>query len=343
MGLGWALAGCKTYPNCAVDWQPNVRQPVFYGHRDFGTKDGAPGDFRVFYPSAEGSPPDAPILAGCGHYPVVVFAHGVCSEPDHYKKWFRLPAGLARSGYVVVVPRLPAIAAGVYPWADPHPDLALLKDVLKWMHKGWESSPLLLSPVLTGIVGHSYGALLGLRLALEVPASAYVSLSGVWAEWPPLPPLPLKSLGVPKLFTWGQGFGDVFAMLEGGAAVLWNAAQPFKHSVRFPGAGHWDYLATTKTTCVSNAGPCNLVESVAADFVTTFMSKYMPPDDSHYVTQLVPDNLVPPPLTVTKKQQPYAGAHLPGFSQLFSQNACTVVEAWVSTSGPGGPVTLPGP
>ena len=193
-----------------------------------------------------------------------------------------------------------------------------------------------------GSVGHSYGALLGFRLALEVPASAYVSLSGAWIEWPTSPPNPIKSLGIPKLFTWGTGFSDaISSTLEGGAAFLWNSVQPFKHSVRFQKGGHWDYLAETKTACATDAAPCKLVEELAADFVTTFMSKYMPPDDSSYVKQLIPDNLVPPEIAATQKQQFYLGGHLSGLSFLFQQSACKVVETWVSANGAGGPVTLP--
>lgn len=344
-GLSFALSACSKYPNCQVEWQPNVREPVFSGYQDYGTKDDAPGDLRVFYPTAAPlwSGAGAPILTGCGHYPLVAFAHGFCDEGgSHYLRWRRLPGGLARSGYIVVVPRLPATEIGIAPWEDPHPDLELLKQVLKWMRQGWESSPLLYYPKTTGIVGHSYGALLAFRLALEVPASAYASLSGVWAGWPASPPTPLKSLGIPKLFTWGTSFDEADATLEGEAAFLWKGVQPFKHSVRFEGSDHWGYLGKTKTTCMSDSGPCDiLVEDLAADFVTTFMSKYTPADDSSYVKDLVPDTLVPPPIQPTKNGAPFLGGHLNGLSDFSSQKTCKVVETWVSASGPGGPVTLP--
>src|SRR5437016_797881 len=129
-GLGFALSSCGPSWYCP----PSVRQPVLAGHQDFDKgMDGAPGDLRVFYPSfGSGGAYEFPILSECSSYPLVVFCHGNCTEPDHYKKWFLLPAGLARSGYVVVVPRLPSTAGGLPPDTDPHPDLDLIKQVVNW-------------------------------------------------------------------------------------------------------------------------------------------------------------------------------------------------------------------
>jgi acetyl esterase/lipase len=93
---------------CPIDWQPNAYAPVFFGMRNYPASvalDGAPTACRVFFPSLDGAFSSAPILDGCGRYPLVLFAHGNCiNEQDHYTKWFELPAQLARSGYVVVVP-----------------------------------------------------------------------------------------------------------------------------------------------------------------------------------------------------------------------------------------------
>jgi hypothetical protein len=61
---------------CPISWQPSISKPAFYGYRDFSIEDGAPANVRVFYPSLEGSPHDAPMLAGCGHYPLILFLHG---------------------------------------------------------------------------------------------------------------------------------------------------------------------------------------------------------------------------------------------------------------------------
>src|SRR5262249_54964160 len=104
---------------CPIAWQPGALTPVFYGARDLTPAEGAPVPLRVFFPSLDGSVFSAPILDGCGRYPVILFAHGACpTDVEHYKKWFQLPAELARSGYVVVVPELAHTARGGHPAAD---------------------------------------------------------------------------------------------------------------------------------------------------------------------------------------------------------------------------------
>lgn len=115
------LAGIFDPVRCPIGWQPTALAPVFFGFRDYEARfpptthpvstSGAVGVLpghpcRVFFPSLDGSP-DSAALKYCGRYPLIVFAHGMCTEPDHYKKWFHLPSLLARAGYVVVVPKLP--------------------------------------------------------------------------------------------------------------------------------------------------------------------------------------------------------------------------------------------
>jgi hypothetical protein len=81
---------------CDICWQPSVLAPVFFGIKDFGVREeGAPVALRVFYPSIDGAPHDAPFLEECGAYPLVLFLHGWCNETEHYKKWHHLPAQLA--------------------------------------------------------------------------------------------------------------------------------------------------------------------------------------------------------------------------------------------------------
>src|SRR5438105_1573078 len=120
-----AISGIRGEPGCAIAWQPNALAPVFYGYRDYEVVFPpvlmarlAPGDVvgglglpthraRVFYPSLDGSPEGAAILSDCGRFPVIVFAHGECDgDVDHYKKWFEIPALLARAGSIVVIPEL---------------------------------------------------------------------------------------------------------------------------------------------------------------------------------------------------------------------------------------------
>jgi hypothetical protein len=92
---------------CPIGWQPSALAPVFHSYRTYGAADGAPAPLRVFFPSADWPDSEVLMLEGCGRYPVILFAHGQCDGDDHpYQRWFRLPAQLARSGYVVVVPEL---------------------------------------------------------------------------------------------------------------------------------------------------------------------------------------------------------------------------------------------
>jgi pimeloyl-ACP methyl ester carboxylesterase len=324
---------------CPIGWQPSVLAPVFYGIRDYMPADGAPFPCRVFFPSLDGAVFYAPILEGCGRYPLILFAHGNCDETEHYKKWYELPAQLARSGYVVAAPELPDTAAGVGPWSEPHADMGRLAALLAWMRDGWEHSSVLQPAPSTGIVGHSYGALLAARFAAVNPISAYASLSGVWSEWPGTPPRPINVLTIPKLFTWGSGIGDIFAALDGGP---WDALTVPKHRAVFADAGHWDYLPAGRSICENQRGSCTLVTALANDLVATFFGKYLPPELWPDLGTDVPDSLVPPPLVLTEEQQFFAGGHLFGFQQIGNQAACSVALGWVTANGSGSQ-TVPQP
>jgi hypothetical protein len=120
--------------DCQLGWQPSVLIPVFHGFSDLGTADGLPGRVRVFYPSVDGSPENAPIVAGCGQYPLVVFLHGQCNDADHHLAWDVVPPALARSGFVVAVPELPSTP----PFGgQSNPDIAIVEQVLAWMRSSW--------------------------------------------------------------------------------------------------------------------------------------------------------------------------------------------------------------
>jgi pimeloyl-ACP methyl ester carboxylesterase len=318
---------------CDITWQPSVLAPVFYGIQDFSLSDGAPVALRVFYPSIEGNVFDAPFLVGCGRYPLVVFLHGNCDEANHYLKWHGLPAQLACSGYVVAVPELQRIASGGRPWEDV--DLAEAENVLTWMRSRWEHRLHLMPSPSTGIVGHSYGALLGGRLATRGAVSAYVSLGGVWTEWPSSPPRPLGELKVPSLFAWGQA--DVFADL----GSLWGQVALPKHRLVFALGEHWDYLPANSTTCEDARGPCDLVRYLAADFAATFLSKYMPPQRWPQLRHDIEDNLIPPPHALTEEQQFFAGSHLMGLSLICDNGACSATHRWEVPGPSEGLLTLP--
>ena len=322
---------------CEIAWQPSTVAPVFYGVRDYGPKDDAPADCRVFFPSLDGAVFDAPILAGCGRYPLIIFAHGNCSEPaaDHYQKWFELPAQLARSGYVTAVPALRLTAGGQYPW-DNDAELQLLKDTIEWMRTGWVHADVLLPAPATGAIGHSYGALLAVRLAAETPISAYASLSGPWSEWPEIPPNPIRSLDGPKLLTWGSGFGDTLSQFDAGWAALSNP----KHKVVLADAGHWDYLPAGRTSCEGQRGECAPVWAIAADVASTFFGKYLPPEIWPDLDTRLPHSLLPPARNLTPDQQFFAGGHLASFDLISKRPECGVTLSW-SRADSQGSVTRP--
>lgn len=334
---------------CPISWQPSISKPVFYGYRDFGTGDGAPADVRVFYPSLEGSPRDAPMLGGCGHYPLLLFLHGHCFETDHYLSWFRLPAQLARCGYVVAVPRLSGLAGGSPPWSDlGTADLHTAHQTHVWVRSHPEITINLAPFPQTGIIGHSYGGMLGARLATFAPCRAYVALSAGWHEWVSVGeagPLPLGSLSVPSLSMWG-GVADTEAVLEGSASqdAIWNAIPKPKHRIAFTDADHWDYLATSESDCVEPAviGPCTLTKALAADFAAAFFSKYLAPEYWPSLAGTIPDSLVAPlPSGLTFEEAFYEGGHLMGFKLLSASEGCTVRSSWEKSSSSGS-VTLTG-
>jgi len=321
---------------CPITWQPSVLAPVFYGVKDYAPPD-APGICRVFYPTLDGAVYDAPILRGCGRYPLIAMLHGHCDQDldangqhVHYKKWIELPASLARSGYVVVVPHLPNITSG-HPPSGVMNDVALVTDILNWMRNGWEHDDELMPRPATGIVGHSYGALLGGSLAqsAQLEISAFVSLAGVWTEWQP-PPYPIASLTIPMLFTWGST--QDYENLDLGG--LWGTVHPPKHRAVFDGAGHWDYFPAGRTACEVSRGPCNGITMLTADLVATFFGKYLPPQRWSSLRNSIPDTLIiPTPLILTMEQTFFAGGHLMSLDMLPG-TGCSVTLGWETTGPP---------
>jgi pimeloyl-ACP methyl ester carboxylesterase len=310
---------CSTNPppgTCPITWQPSVLAPVFYGARDLGPGDGAPGPCRIFLPSLDGAVFDAPILAGCARYPLILFCPGHCAEPEHYKKWFEIPATLARSGYVVVVPELPQVSGGTHP-SGADADLALLGAFETWMRTSWEHRAVLMPEPATGVAGHSFGALLAGRYAATARVSAYASLSGVWQDWPDSN-APIKTLRIPKFFTWGDPLLDLFTEIN---APSWAALPINKHRAVFPGAAHWDYLPIGRTICANARGDCSLVGTVSRDLLATFFGKYLPPECWPELTTCIPNSLIAPHHNLTFEQEFYAGSHLMGLKMMKGQKA----------------------
>lgn len=314
-------------PDCPISWTPSALAPVFYGVRDYTDAHDAPGPCRVFFPSLDGAVFDAPILEGCGRYPLILFAHGHCDEAEHYKKWYELPAQLARSGYVVVVPEMPSIA--VHPSNEDHASLPRMSAIVEWMRAGWEHAGVLMPPPATGVVGHSFGALLGARFAAGNPVSAYASIAGVWEDWPG-GPLPITDVGIPMLLALGTD--DWFTNISN---TLWNSLSTPKHKAVYDLARHWDYLRPGTTSCENGRGPCTLTGMLNADIVTMFFARYLPPEGLGGLPGQIPLSLIPPPLVLTTEQQFFAGGHLMGFTLLASREGCRVTLTWDTASGSG--------
>jgi hypothetical protein len=321
----------KQAETCDLGWQPSVLAPIFYGLRDYAPGAGLGTPCRVFFPSTDGAVDFAPILEGCGRYPLVVFAHGQCTEVDHYKKWYPMLANLARCGYVVASPRLPGVELGAW-----QADVPVLREVLSWMENQWEFRHMLMPRPARGVMGHSFGALCGSELAVEIGCAAYVSLSGDWHSVSNEVAARFAAFGFPNLFTWGTGF-DPNAQL----ANLWDSLPAPRHKVEFIGAGHFDYLSPDTTTCQGFPGECDLVPAMAADVVSLFFGKYLPPESWPALGGQIPDSLEPPTVALTYEQQFFAGFQFPGFKLIVDHPGCAMRITWALADGTTDAIVRP--
>jgi hypothetical protein len=140
-------------PSCPINWKSSVLYPVLSHAHHYDVGDGAPGPLQVFYPIIGRASDKPAMLTDCGPYPLVIFLQGHCDgDKEVYRRWTHLPAALARSGYVVVVPKLPGILQGTQPGNSQ--DLDHAKAVLNWMHSGWEYRDGLASSPSPAVVGH---------------------------------------------------------------------------------------------------------------------------------------------------------------------------------------------
>ena len=319
---------------CPIGWQPSVLAPVFYGYRDYTV----PHVCRVFFPSLDGAPASAPILEGCGRYPLVLFLHGDCNkEPaEHYLKWFELPAQLARAGYIVAVPQ---VAHGS-PWND---SLTPLHGLVTWIRAQWEYRHMLLPSPATGVIGHSYGALLGARLAKEIPVAAYVGLSGVWNDWPSASGAwPVTQLAVPNLSTWGTGTDDLQEIHAVIGDAQWAGFPLPRHKATLTRGQHWDYLIGGRTACEAGVrGPCRWTHVYIMDLVCLFAGKYLPPESWPNLGNQIADSLDPPAYGLTTEQRFFAGGHLLGMSLMEDEPGCSVVVSWANVAGEADTVVRP--
>jgi hypothetical protein len=201
--------------------------------------------------------------------------------------------------------------------ADPaHPDLPTLSSLVDWLRTDWEHANVL-DPGSMGVVGHSFGALLGARFSEVSDVGAFAGLSGEWNA------ALLDLLVMPKLLVWG-GPLDFFTQVPDS---LWNQLPPPKHRAVWTEGLHWDYLVGTTAPCVLDEGPCPALGAATTDLVTTFLGKYLPPECAIHLIDAIPNTLVPPELSLTSEQQFFAGGHLSSFGALEGQDSCELQQS----------------
>lgn len=324
-----SLAGCGSTQVCpddpnesaGVDWTPDILHPMFWGFQDLDTANGAPGPLRIYYPTYEGTPQNAPILKLCLiRYPVVLFTHGQAPcvpDGNYFKRWQILGMVLARSGYVVVMPQLSQTAP-----TPESPDIAVGLAALDFVRNGWEHRNWVDSDVTaTTVGGHSFGALLAARIHKARPTiGAYFGLSGVWTEVNDTIPL-LQSIQVPAFLSWGTLPEVADENMDSGG--LWQAVPGPKWAALFPGF-HFDYI-TPPAGCTVPRGVCNLIELVMAELIALFVSRQVPVKTSHAP---IPPSLIPPAVTLTPKQEFFAGSHLNGIGLIESRQGCGIDLRW---------------
>lgn len=313
------------YPGdpCAAGWQPNALAPVFYGIRDLGPVEGAPVPLRVFFPSVDGTVWSAAILENCGRYPLVVLCHGQCADDrgEHYKEWFELPRRLAKSGYVVLVPRMSF--GGVT--SEQPPVFATLTALLQWARETWEHRAAVLPSPATAVIGHSWGGLLAGRFAVASPdVAAFASLSSGWEHEFPILALELERIRVPKFFVSGDQ--DPASVLTDG---LWTSLPRPKHRALFAPFRHWDYLPDGSPSCHGQSA-CAQLPGAVFDLILMFLAKYLPPEFAQHLPHQVPDSLIPPtPLNLTLAQMFYTGGNwLTAIDRIDNEPECALSLDW---------------
>lgn len=222
---------CTAATHCAdvIDWTAgtcfDVRGfgPYAPGYRSITyTKDSVanPGTPRplatsIWYPAPAGSAPiaagtggvlDAPLDAGGGPYPLVLFSHGSCGTPVQSK--FLTPL-LASWGFVVVAPPHPGNTIAEFPNCNtpaaqvnsflerPQDVVFVLDQVLAANLDG--ASPLFgaIDPTRVGMTGHSFGGLTTyLVTAIEPRIIAAVAMAPATIASSRLPVPSLTMLGV---------------------------------------------------------------------------------------------------------------------------------------------------
>jgi pimeloyl-ACP methyl ester carboxylesterase len=337
LGIAASLAGCKDVIDVigqacpedpadqgGIDWVPDLMHPVAAAFQDVDVAQGAPGPARLWYPTFEvftdegGPPTPRRILKHClARWPVVLFLHGQepCTIANYNRAWTNIPASLARSGYVVIAPQhgrlLPQDNSGV----------PFVAGFIDWVRNTWEHARFTdKRRDAVAVVGHSYGALLGARVATErSDISACAFLSGPFAELNDRNSL-LRGLGRPTFYMFSPT--ENFANVNDGG--LWDSFEYPKYAAQFEGE-HFDYI-TQPPGCGKPVGSCSLIKAVAADLVTLFLSRYMGIGASKTFIGL---DLVPPDKPLAPGKQQFFGANrLPGLALIQNAQGCSIDLKW---------------
>jgi pimeloyl-ACP methyl ester carboxylesterase len=348
--LGSAAAACATLmagcrpgppgPDCdppsvsGVDWIPDVAHPVAWGEEHLTAADGAPRTLSVYYPSPRFLPP-RPMLRSClGRWPVVLFLHGQppdglspTANANYHRAWWRVPVGLARSGYVVVVPRHRAIL----PQRDESPAMVAeaMRDI-EWVRTQWhEASWVAQGLGSTAVAGHSFGALLAARIAAAHPEiAAFVSLGGGFHQLIDAEDL-LHAVRAPSFFMFSTDGGNIFESFlsferidndPSPAKNLWPELSQDKYAATYDGA-HFDYLEPDMSGSAPRSG-CSLIGGVAADLAALFVASNV-----QSLTQ-VPVDLHKPTPSLTEAQQALAIQHLTSIDRISPDPPCRVDLKW---------------
>lgn len=317
-----------------VDWTPDVLHPVTVDAREITVADGAPQAMRIYYPSHAFNDTHRILKLCLDTWPLVLFLHGLSPSPPcpelstpNYLRWRRIPAMLAKSGYVVAVPNYNATV----PDADS-PLIDHMKGVIDWVRTDWEDARWVdKRPTSVAVAGHSFGALLAARIAQKFPGmGAFISLGGSFNQLDEDAHAVLQSLALPSFFMWSNS--DTLAAFEDlDDDGFWDDVPGPKHAAVHSG-GHFDYLPAAMT-CSDKRGECTPIEPVAAELIALFLARHMPLARS---TSNIPINLVPPAVTLTPKQQFYGGEQFAGLEAMKSDKACKGIELrWVEDGATG--------
>ena len=248
----------------------------------------------------------------------MLFLHGdppqgltQAQRADYHRLWWRVPVGLAKSGYVEAAPRH---------IADPNPSddaLAELAMGVDWLRTNWKgSSSLDRRPTSTAFIGHSWGAGLAARAASELPAAAFVSLGGGFPGSPVANRL--SRFPVPAFYVYldNDSPGSLAENLDG----LWDDfAEPRWRAV-YRGR-HFDYLEPASSGSEPR-GDCTLVGGVAANLVALFCAANI-----QSLTR-VPVDLSKPAPPLTEAQQALAIQHLTSVDRIGLSSGCRVDLTW---------------